>query len=322
MLTALSLVLVLLAPPLDLPTVQRHVDRASAFVEAGDWPRACLELEIVAPFFADNGDDPRYRWNVARCREETGKPEKAVAEFEKVLTLTKDAKVQANARDHLENLRAHRLGVLVVDCNVPAAQVRFAETSEAEGFRACPAEWRDLALGHRALVGQSVRGVEVHETATVRAGQTTTVSLVFPALLSVRSPVPAVVLVDDRRAGSVRPDEPLALDHLPPGIHRVQVSPTTGAAPWEREIVLDAGAHLVVDAQLTADAPVVVGPSDPFLAMPALADPPPAVQSERDLTWLWVSLGAAAAITAGLVTWQVLDDDGGSSAGRPRIDVQ
>lgn len=168
--STLALALLVSAPTLARPDVDREVaaalDAASAHFRAARYAEALDALQRVEPRV---GDDPSVRWNIARCLEELGRIDDAIAAFDRFAQVAKTPDERRAAGARVADLRARWLGALVVVCE--AGTVSLTEP-RAIPARPCPAHFDSVRPGQVWGQVMAVDGVVPFET-TVRSQETT-----------------------------------------------------------------------------------------------------------------------------------------------------
>ena len=270
------LILPLLAAPSVSP--QALVDRATRAFEAGDFTAALETFRQVEPAMVRAGDSAVFRWNIARCLEELGRPDEALTAFEDYLALPDSPDNQADARVRMGAIRERFLGTVEVTC--APAHMRFDIEGTQAPSRACPVQLADLRAGRCVLVGSTPDGRETRQTIEVRAGVTQAVTLALPGTVRVTAQVEGEAFVDGAPLGRV----PAVSAPVAPGTHAVRVR-APGYVDWSTTVQVGAGAQVAVQARpLPLEAPV-----------PRWA--------------VWTSGGAAvAALTAGAVFFAATQD--------------
>lgn len=334
--------------------VQRTLRQATKAFKAKDYAHALSLFRSVEADIVATGDFAGYRWNVARTLEELGQWDAALKAYDHYLTLPDSEKNKAGGRARKAAILAAHYGRVKVSCAVPGATVSLVG-AVARPPVACPANWGPLPVGDGEVVARSASGVVSRAPVHIQAGQTAAVELGFPALISVKGPPGAAVLVDGRAVGAL----PMQERAVRPGWRLIAVE-SPDHPRWESRVKVMAGAHLSLDASSAPPAAPQASSSTPWIlaagsaallgvgvgmylaaadaqsqatdaARAYNADPDPATrdtvhaairdhvndfETYRALSYTSLGLGVVA---AGVATWLVLDAEPGGVAVVPAL---
>lgn len=222
--------------------LQATLDQATKAFEAGDYAAALEGFRAVEPTIVQAGDNPVFRWNIARCLEELGRPDEAIAAFDTYLTLPDTPENQAEARKRMAGIRARFYGTVDVTC--APADMRFDVEGTQAPSRACPVRLEDLRAGRYVLVGTTPDGREARRVVEVRAGVEQAVRLALPGRVRVGSTPPGAVSLDGEPVGRT----PLVLDAVEAGQRTVAVR-VPGHAVWSQAVEVPPDGEVTVRAQ-------------------------------------------------------------------------
>lgn len=239
---SLLLALCALWAPRAVNDLQATLDQATKAFEAGDYAAALEGFRAVEPTIVQAGDNPVFRWNIARCLEELGRPDEAIAAFEAYLILPDTPENHAEAQTRVAGIRARFFGTVDVTC--APADMRFDVEGTQAPSRACPVRLEDLRAGRYVLVGTTPDGREARRVVEVRAGVEQAVRLALPGRVRVGSTPPGAVSLDGRAVGRT----PLVLDAVEAGRRTVAVQ-VPGHAVWSQTVEVPPDGDVTVRAQ-------------------------------------------------------------------------
>lgn len=312
--------------PSDAERARAFVDAATALFQAGDYAGALATFRKAEPLGDALGDPAGIQWNIARCLEELGRAEEAIAAFEHYLQMPDTRSGHAEARARIAALERRHLGRVAVTCDAPGAKVRLVpDGGSATEEVACPATWKRLPPGRFRVLGKSRDEVLASRETTVTAGGVAKVSLSFPGVVELAGAPPgAAILVDAALAGRTPPHPvPLHAVTVAPGRHVLDIEAEKNGR-IQRVIELAAGQRLRLDlgeavAAVPQDPPAAaVEEPDPPPEPPALGTSASAVGASVDregeadagpgaLPWI-VAGGGAAALATGALFIMLADD--------------
>ncbi len=172
-----------------LAEAQALVDQAAQAFGAKDYASALDALERAAPIAAAASDPalPQIRFNIARCLEELGRYQDAMAAYERYNELPDESHRKRRAFEAVARLRGLVYATLSVACAPPGSLIEIAGVTE--GAVGCP--WRSDRVPPGAYaVKISHPGYEsTVETVEVVAGKSASVEATLRSL----APVPQVV---------------------------------------------------------------------------------------------------------------------------------
>lgn len=231
-----------LLAPRPVTDLQATLDQATKAFEAGDYAAALEGFRAVEPTIVQAGDNPVFRWNIARCLEELGRPDEALAAFDTYLTLPDTPENQAEARARMADIRARFYGTLDVTC--APEDMRFDVEGTQAPSRACPVRLEDLRAGRYVLLGTTPDGREARRVVEVRAGVEQQVWLALPGRLRIGSTPAGAVSLDGRPVGRT----PLVLDAVEAGQRTVAVRVPEHAV-WSQSVDVPPDGEVTVRAQ-------------------------------------------------------------------------
>lgn len=180
--------LVGLAPPTasaneteEIYTVIRNKGAAAndAF-SAGDFETASREYAAVEGLLETIDGRKKelaiVRFNLGRCFDELGQPVKAIEAYRRSITGPIDPKLAGPIKERIATLEAESMGTIIVNCEVPDAQIRVAghDTEGPCGYRFV------IAPGPHVVVGTTPGGVEQRAGVEVVSGRVHQVALFAP----------------------------------------------------------------------------------------------------------------------------------------------
>ncbi len=267
---------------LDQTKAQTYIDLGTTLFQGKDYAGALAEFRRAEPLIAEDTVRAVLRYNIARCLEELGRWEEAIAAFERYLARPDDRNTARKARRKLRALRRKYLGVLKVSCEPPDAKIRVRGRETMA--KPCPGIFDGVEPGSYTV--ELIAGdLTTLKTVQVTPGDPTLLHIELAGALSVRSVTPAEVLISGQPMGST----PLQSAALEPGTHDLEVR-APGHHPWRTEVEIVAGRHLELDASL---------------------EPVPAGFPDRLEPYLRHSLAGAAGLSllAGGVYWGLAAED-------------
>ncbi|MBU0550694.1 PEGA domain-containing protein [Myxococcota bacterium] len=280
-LAALALALLCLAPlappaeaaRLSRSRAQRVLNEGQQHFIAGRFDKALRAFAQLEDFA---GELPVYRWNVARCLEELGRAEEAIAAFERYLQTKDNEENHEAARARVALLEERYLGRIQVTCNLSGAVVKVDQLKDHT--RRCPTEWTRVRAGQYHLEAETAQGLILSQRVEVRPGRDQKVHLTFPGVLKISARgAPAEVLIDREVVG----ETPLE-KQLPPATYIVTLR--RDGLEWSKEIKLPGGSTVEVDTALMKGEWVAPSPGLAPRRAPRTLAP-----------WITLSLSAVAA---------------------------
>ena len=156
---------------------QALVNEASARYRAGDYEAALAALQKAEPL-AERASDPALagiRFNIARCLEQLGRLEEALAAYE-LYDLLPDAPHRKQKAFEAERALERQLfGVLTVDCRPVGATVRIAGVTD--GPQACPFQSARVRPGRYDVLVEAAGYAGETQAVEVQAGRAASASV-------------------------------------------------------------------------------------------------------------------------------------------------
>lgn len=146
---------------------QRQIFEAQGQFRAGRFDAALAIFREVARQHPPSARDPRLQWNLARCLEELGRYEEALAAFGVAASIAEDQARRARVQAKIEALRAEHFGQIRVEC-AAGGRVRV---EGLVGERACPGRWDLARVGSHRGTMVDVEGRTTPFDVMVRAGE-------------------------------------------------------------------------------------------------------------------------------------------------------
>lgn len=175
------------APPVDasadhpviaLEALTRIEREARALYLAGDHAGALALLLSVDARVRAAGDNPPFRWAVARCYTHLEQWPEALAAWQAFVAIAPDDARRARGEAELAAVRRRALGRLAVRC--PPSDGAEVALSAKGPFAPCPADFGEVAAGPRTVYLRAGSRRWTHEVA-VRGGVRTVAEVSAPA---------------------------------------------------------------------------------------------------------------------------------------------
>lgn len=168
-------------PAAPMAGAQRAVDQASDHFRRGDFASALAALALAEPI-ALAANDPglaTIRFNIARCHEELGRPEDALAAYERYLGTPDDPHRKERAWNALRALEARVYGGLAIGCRPVDARIGIPGLVDPP--RPCPLAADRVRPGRYELQVEAPGHLPMRRALEVAAGAPTPVEIVLVA---------------------------------------------------------------------------------------------------------------------------------------------
>ena len=154
--------------PLTRKKAQTYINLGTELFMSGDHEGALAEFRRALKLH----DIPEIRWNVARCLEELGRAEEALAAFESYLEVAEDPGSKKAVEEKISSLAPRVFGALEVECEPKGAKIEIRGLTEIPVSFSCPWKRERVKTGsYEVTAALSGHHDEVEEV-EVAAGQT------------------------------------------------------------------------------------------------------------------------------------------------------
>ncbi|MCB9548462.1 MAG: tetratricopeptide repeat protein [Myxococcales bacterium] len=219
---------------------------------AGRNDAALARFEAAEPYGAELGELDRIRWNIGRTLEALGRPQEALAAFERCLEVV-EAERRGQVEAKVAELVAQLYARLAVTCATAGTEIRVDGPGAAAEFGPCPARLERLPPGDFKVLARIGDRPFAPRVVVLTAGAQADVEVPAAGAARIDARPGAIVRLDGAEVGAA----PLLLEALPPGRYALEVQ--DGEAIQRQVLAIQAGARAVAYVEPPADHRGTIG---------------------------------------------------------------